>query len=181
MSSGSNYPNTPDLWVNKAAGDEVSPTEVNQLRSAVEQLERFVGARVGRSAVQAIPNATITSVFFTTEEYDSANFHSNTVNANRFTVTAAGLYLISGSIIWPLTSGGERYVDITLNGTLVMTAQRITATAAHNHEMNISTIKAMSAGHYVELRVHQTSGGNLDLGNTDLNRLNFSIALLGLG
>lgn len=39
MSSGANYPTTLDLWVNKNSGDDVTATEVNQLRHAVEELE----------------------------------------------------------------------------------------------------------------------------------------------
>src|SRR5262245_54628635 len=40
MSTGSNYPNSLDLWADKNAGDDVSPAEFNSVRAGIELLEK---------------------------------------------------------------------------------------------------------------------------------------------
>lgn len=47
MSTGTNYPTALDLWANKNAGDDISPIEVNQWRSAIEQLETMAFPMLG--------------------------------------------------------------------------------------------------------------------------------------
>jgi hypothetical protein len=64
MSTGTNYPTSADLWSDKIAGNSVSPSEINQMRSAIEQLERKNYPVIGSVQEIIVANTTTeTSIF----------------------------------------------------------------------------------------------------------------------
>jgi hypothetical protein len=64
MSTGTNYPTAPDLWTDKIAGNSVTPSEINQMRSAIEQLERKNYPVLGSVQEILVVNTTTETALF---------------------------------------------------------------------------------------------------------------------
>ena len=119
-----------------------------------------IGARVYNSGdIANIVTATITTLTFDSERYDTDTIHSTSSNTSRLTATTAGKYLIWGSATWAFTPvNGAIY--LWLNGTTYIARHQ---PAVDYRTMNVSTVWDMAAGDYVELRVEQNSGGNVSI------------------
>jgi hypothetical protein len=136
------------------------------------------GARFMRSAAQSIATATFTAIIASTEEYDTANYHSTSTNTSRMTTPRAGKYLITACIEYAANATGIRSVAIRLDGATYIAAQS-TASLGSVLATTVSTsvVYDLASGAYVEMMAYQTSGGNLNaLGN---NLTHFSITYLG--
>jgi hypothetical protein len=119
-------------------------------------------AKVYKAAGQAIPTATITTLTFDSERYDNAGIHSTASNTSRLTAPKAGVYLIAASVAWASNATGERFVQVSINGspTQRLAGQRSTASGGF-FENSIAAVHYLKAGDYVEIAVYQTSGGSL--------------------
>jgi hypothetical protein len=141
----------------------------------------FVGAMVYRSSAQTISNNSFTSVNFNAEQYDTNNFHDNTTNSNRLTIPSgkSGYYLLNGFIAWEANVTGVRSSRfVTDTGDLYNNLSIINAGTPYGTGTQISAVVYLAAAAWVEMKVHQTSGGNLDL-SSGIFSANFSIAYLG--
>src|SRR3990167_9707136 len=119
-----------------------------------------IGARVYNSGdIANIVTATITTLTFDSERYDTDTIHSTSSNTSRLTATTAGKYLIWGSATWAFTPVNGA-IFIWLNGTTYIARHQ---PAVDYRTMNVSTVWDMAAGDYVELRVEQNSGGNISI------------------
>ena len=136
-------------------------------------------ARASNSANLTIANNTNTVVTYDTEVFDTGGLYA-AGTPNRFTITQAGLYLITGSIEWSnSTTTGKRTFGIYVNGTLQIAAVDDGITTHTNAvEQNISALYLLAAADYVQLKAYQTSGGNLDIVQQDYSPI-FSIVLIG--
>lgn len=140
-------------------------------------------AKAYRTAVQAIPNATWTAVAFdasSAELYDTDSIHDPTSSSSRFTIKTPGLYSIAASVDWNANGTGIRFVEIRKNGLALSEMADYSvagnATAGANR-MQVTTQLILAAGDYIELMVHQTSGGALDLAAGSA----LALALIGSG
>jgi hypothetical protein len=129
--------------------------------SASNGVPRFRGYQ---ATAQAIANNTWVSATLDTELYDSDNGHSTTVNASRYTVQVAGTYNVIGSMGLVANATGNRGVRLTVNGTPVVGT--FVKTAAPDATGSAGLVTAASpvcaVGDYIEVQVHQTSGGTLN-------------------
>lgn len=75
-----------------AAGDKAFWSDVD------EAIARPSGRLVQTVAQTGIASATVTPLTFTTEDLDSHNFHSTSVNTSRVTPTTPGWYNVKGSV-----------------------------------------------------------------------------------
>lgn len=73
-----------------AAGDRIYWTDVD------EAIEPPCGRLVQTVAQTGVANNTSTALTFTTEDLDTHNFHSTSVNTSRVTPTVAGWYMVRG-------------------------------------------------------------------------------------
>jgi hypothetical protein len=141
---------------------------------AAYSLSQQVSARVYRSTVQSIPNATWTAVSFDTVSYDNGGQWSVGV-PTRLTCQQAGTYVISGHIALALVAGGAyRAVGIYLNGTIQIALtdiSNVTLVAAGQPLISVSTVVRLQAGDYIELKVYQDSGAALASGAGDSGTL----------
>jgi len=98
------------------------------------------------------------------ESFDVGDMHSNTTNPSRITIPSGGdgIYLIVTQVRWSANSTGDRGLGIYVNGSYV---EEITVDAANSFSTNIglTTIRSLSGGDYVEMRVIQNSGSNIDI------------------
>lgn len=119
-------------------------------------------ARVTHSVLQAITTATNTVLAFDTERWDTNTFHDNVTNNSRLTATTKGLYQIIFNGEWAANATGIRQISLRLNGTTIIASEQRDATTSAMR-MSVSTQYQLSATDFVEVLVHQTSGGNLDI------------------
>lgn len=125
-----------------------------------------VTVRARNGSAQSIPNNTLTTVTFPTENWDSANaFNAST---GVFTAPIDGVYLVTGVISWNSNATGQRYGYVVQNGTLTgyfnngAEQPGITGTVT----MSFNDTCRVLAGQTISIQAIQTSGGNLVLGNS---------------
>lgn len=118
------------------------------------------GARVRHSVNQSIPNNTVTTLTFDTEDFDTDGFHSPAL-PTRLTVPVVGIYHITASVSWPSNAAGLRAMVILLNGATTLMRDQRAPFAAENFNMGETTVE-LAAGDFVEVTVIQTSGGALN-------------------
>jgi hypothetical protein len=93
--------------------------------------------------------------------------HDTVTNNTRITATTAGKYLISADVEWAGKTTGYRITAIYLNGaTLIGQVSSPPLLTAVSMAQSVSIIYALVATDYVEVRVTQTSGGNLNVQRT---------------
>lgn len=128
----------------------------------------FKGARVFATAVQELVSGDYTTLEFDDVEEDEGGYW-DAGEPTRLTVPVgcAGPHLIFGAACVEEASGGQRVVVLRRNGgpdhanILVATSEPNPGAAGADHE-NLSTVRWLDEGDYVELRVYQNSGGTLD-------------------
>ncbi len=120
------------------------------------------GARVYNNADITIANSTETALTFNTERYDTDSIHSTSSNTSRLTCQTAGKYLIIGQASFYNNNTGIRTIVIKLNNTTSI-GQDLRAAPVGDVWFGTSTKYNLSVGDYVELKVVQTSGDNLDV------------------
>ena len=67
-------------------------------------------------AAQSIPTGAFTALSIDTEVVDSDAGHSTVTNTSRYTCQVAGLYLLTGNVVFPASGTGTRGASFALNG-----------------------------------------------------------------
>lgn len=129
-------------------------------------------ARAGKTAVQSIPNATLTVLTWDTEtgsgQYDPDGLHDNTTNNSRLTAARAGVYMYELVVAWAANATGYREAVVRANGTEYKNAVSDTpATAAINFIQTVTGTVVLAAGGYIEGLAMQASGGALNVEVSD--------------
>jgi len=119
--------------------------------------------RAYRTANQSITNNTETPVQFDNESYDTDTMHDNVTNNTRITFTTAGIYSISGNVVWAAGAGGRRNVTVKLNGTTYLVQQELPLSSTNDASGSFSLQHSFTAGDYIEVNVYQSSGGAINL------------------
>lgn len=118
---------------------------------------------VSRAAAQTIAHNTVTAIEFPTEEQDTEDLHSTTVNTSRITIKVPGVYLVTGGLRIAANATGRRILRVLLNGETVAPAHEHPASNEINRISVIVVAVCATAGDYLEMAFQQTSGGNLDI------------------
>lgn len=142
----------------------------------------FVGASAWMNSTLAIANATFTSVPLADESFDTNSIHDNTTNNSRMTIPAgyAGKWLINGSILWQ-TGTGQRSIGVYKNGSYYGIWD-VTPGAGGSTAQNMSVVISCAVSDYIEMKVYQGSGGNLNLyGNSAGNGTVTALSVTYLG
>jgi hypothetical protein len=139
----------------------------------------FVGASVYKSATQSIPTATETILTFPNENFDTDAYHDNSTNNGRFTIPSGkdGKYLLVANVNWDGSNSGNRQAYFTKNGTTTMVMLESVNAGTRGVGYCLSTILALVAGDYVDIRVWQNSGASLNI--IIDNPTNYMIQYLG--
>lgn len=152
---------TPRTWITDEFVDAALLN--NHVRDPFNFLIDAPAAGVFNSADFVVANNTETAITFDSERWDNDAIHSTSVNPSRLTCVTAGVYNISGCIVWTANATGVRTASLRLNGGSPIARKSITSnTAAFDAEMPIATQWKLGVGDYIELVGFQTSGGNLN-------------------
>jgi hypothetical protein len=142
----------------------------------------FVGCFIYGTSNQTISNATVTTVPFAAENFDSDGFHDNATNNSRITIPTGkgGKYLVVGQSSFAPNLTGFRQLRILKNGTAVQISQmNNNASNTVDLQNNVSYILSLAAGDYIEMAVYQNTGGNLTLSNSNDNETFLSVTYQG--
>lgn len=134
-----------------------------------------LGARVKHSLNQTIADSTGTILSFNSEDYDVGSFHDNTINNSRLTVPITGYYKITAQVSWQQDTRGYRTLQIVHSFAGVIVDSTIAPADGKPTSHIVTTDFYMQASEYIQVRVEQTSGGNLDIQVIDPSSPVFSI------
>lgn len=158
-------PYTRDTWVDDTTS--VSAARMNNLEDGVAVAQRQPAVRAYHNANQSITNATDTALALNSERFDTAGGsadtqHDVTTNNSRLTCRYAGKYLITGCAQFAGNATGDRYLWVKLNAATKLVQSHATADATEN-TLVVTTLYDLAVNDYVELFVHQSSGGALNV------------------
>jgi hypothetical protein len=124
---------------------------------------------------------TFTNLIFQEEIYDTDGMFNPAVN-NRITFQTPGLYSITGAVRWDPNNAGVRSIGLVRNDIgiafLAADTRSPTADATSATRQNVSTVTCADAGDFVQLKVSQSSGGNLDVVNNGSPQVHLSATWL---
>lgn len=148
---------------------------------AAEFSPAIPAARVTRSTAQTIPDGVVTSLDFTAEAYDTANLHA-AGNPARLTAPIPGVYSIAVEVPWEDGATGFRQVRVELNGGASNLAfDQVPPVSGSATAQGLTTQQRLLAGDFIEVRVAQTSGSDLDVTSLNGAPPAFSMAWLSPG
>jgi len=97
-----------------------------------------------------------------TEIRDLDGLHDTALNTERITAVVAGVYVITGDVMWEGNKAGDRELALYQNGPITLDL--------HSHVpgdtlcgMNVCAHAHLAVGDYVWMEATQTSGGDLDV------------------
>ncbi len=130
----------------------------------------FSGCFAYSSSDQTIANGVNTFLAWNSESFDVDGYHSTTSNTSRFTIPTgkSGYFLWSMNVNWGTSTTGLRTVEFFKNGTKLVSGTGLDATSSSPGFVfqSPSVVIQLDEGDYVETRVGQSSGGNLDVRNS---------------
>lgn len=121
-------------------------------------------AQMTQTVAQSIPNNAFTAMTFSTEEFDSHNGHSTSLNTSRYTAQRAGKYVFNGGPSFGPNATGGRGTWWAKNGTAVNGSQILIPNNGAGLSTNVpgrGVFVDMAINDYVELFAYQNSGGAL--------------------
>jgi hypothetical protein len=126
------------------------------------------GCRIYRSTAQTVTNNNTETLSFDTELYDAGGMFDPIGNPTQIVCQTAGRYLLGGNVFYDVNAIGYRGLQIFttgLGGAVIALEYAPSAGAVIGTGMNLHTVIDLAVGDALELRVRQTSGGNLDVRN----------------
>lgn len=159
-------PNPPVFGANGVAPS----TLLNQLRDAVNFLQRPPRCVLRQTVVQSIPTGGTGAAFaWDVHDVDTAGGHSTTTNNSRYNAQYQGWYQISGGGVYNGGGVGRRETWIRRNGVDVAASESgehiniagaITGPPSRTYEL------FLDVGDYVELIAFQDTGAAINTWNT---------------
>lgn len=125
---------------------------------------------------QPISSSVTTILFFDRERFDTDSMHSEMTQTSRLVINTAGVYLISGWVIWSGNADGERRLNVKLNATNNIAQDERVALQDDPLTHPFQAFWKFSAEDYLELEVHQNSGADLEI-----TRMQMSATYLSTG
>jgi len=125
----------------------------------------FVGCKVFIGAAQSIANATLVTVTYSDEAFDTDGFHSTVTNTDRITIPSGkgGYYLVNWTVNFADNATGYRTSQVLKNGSRIGYGNWCDAISGDPTVTSNSVILNLAAGDYLTIQVAQTSSGSLNL------------------
>jgi hypothetical protein len=155
-----------------------------QVRDNLNWLNDMHGVRLQLSSDETITTGTVTAIPWDAEDYDTDGFWAVSPNPTRLTIPAnITAVRLSLNIAWASESAGDRYIEITKNGSAAVPGIcRYDGDAGDlngaNLRMNTTTPPlVVVATDYFEATVWHDRGSNLAV--SDSNRTWFGLRAVG--
>ena len=120
-------------------------------------------AVVYTNAAFALPSGATTAIDFVAETLDTGNptvdFHDNSVNPSRLTITTAAYYRVTANIqVSPGATGAVAFLYIRKNGSIIASQRVIFAGSSDIEQMFVTIIDLAAADDYYDVAILQASG-----------------------
>jgi hypothetical protein len=125
----------------------------------------FVGCKATGST-STFPHDTLTTMNYSSEDFDTDSFHSTSTNTNRFTVPSgkAGKYLcINNGLRFSNINMADAYMTVRVNGTEQFRQYPTGLNPYGRGTINNINIFNLAVGDYVDYAFYQASGSSVDL------------------
>jgi hypothetical protein len=156
----SNYAPKPDdqTWLLNSGADLLA---IGMVASA----DRTLAPTASRSTNQTIPTSTQTKIVFDAVDSDGWNCWDVSPNPTRLTVPVTGRYFITGNVSYEASSSGHRAINIYKNNTMELARSDFSpvSNSIDTHTTVNTHAVTLTKGDYLELRVWQNSGSDLDI------------------
>jgi hypothetical protein len=143
--------------------------------------DRTLAPTASRSTSQTITTSTQTKVIFDEVDSDGWNCWDVSPNPTRLTAPLTGRYIITGNVAFEAASSGHRAINILKNNTLELARSDFNpvSNSVDTHSTVTCHAVSLTKGDYVELRVWQNSGSNLNILDSGDHNPRFSLIYLG--
>ena len=133
-------------------------------RATIDNATLHQGALVRLTANQSIADNSATVVSWDAAEYDDLGFWDSGQPTRLTVPSGVSKVRVSSNVRWANQSTGLRTADHLKNGVIFrgMGVHRQPAAQFSEHNIHSAVVEVV-AGDYFEARVHQTSGGTLDV------------------
>jgi hypothetical protein len=147
----------------------------------VASADRTLAPTASRSTAQTIPTATQTKVSFDAVDSDGWNCWDLSPNPTRLTVPVTGRYIITGNVAFAASASGHRAINILKNNTVELSRSDFNpvSNSIDTHSTVTCHAVTLTKGDYVELRVWQNSGSDLDILDSSDHNPKMSLIYLG--
>ncbi len=119
--------------------------------------------QVAKSTTQSIANATITTLTWDIENFDTDAIHDTVTNNSRLTARRAGKYVIFMNVIFSSNNTGGRQLLIRKNGATQLWSNFFANTLGGQDQLLTATIADLAANDYVEGQVWHSAGTPIDV------------------
>lgn len=157
MSIGDYYETS--VWQNSGGSLNVDSAE-----HAIATNTAWLGAAVRRDTAQTIGNNSETALSFSAEDHDGEGYWV-IGSPTRLTIPTTGWYIVYGTAAYDSNITGHRRLRILINNTTEHLLNQMGANVTGGGNVYLGGARALylTAGDFVELFTHQTSGGNLNV------------------
>lgn len=156
----SNYAPKPDdqVWLLNTGADLLG-------FGMVAGADRTLAPTASRSTAQTIPTSTQTKIVFDAVDSDGWNCWDLTPNPTRLTVPVTGRYFVTANVSYQAASAGHRAINIYKNNLVELARSDFSpvSNSIDTHSTVNTHAVTLTKGDYIELRVWQNSGSNLDI------------------
>ena len=155
-----------------AIADLSKGTAVQQLRmvsgATAPEWKGAVAAAASHNAAQTITTGTTTTLNFNTENYDTDSIHDTVTDNDRMTAPTIGKYLAIATVEWAANGTGSRYVSIRNQVPTIISEVWLPNNGGSDVlNMQVACIVNLAANDWVNVRVFQNSGGDLDIATSN--------------
>jgi hypothetical protein len=145
------------------AGNVLTAAEMNDIGENSNNYRVPPMCRVVSTGDTAIAHNTFVAESFDgTEAFDTDSMHDPSSNPSRITINTAGVYLITGNVLWQLNTNGSRQLWIRLNGSTYIAGNDARCDASYDMPQVVTTLYEFAANDYVELVLRQDSNVSLN-------------------
>lgn len=132
---------------------------------ALASNERTLAPTAERSTSQTITTSTQTKISFDGVLFDSWNCWDLSPNPTRLTAPIDGIYMAVGTVAFAAAASGHRAMNIYFNNTTELCRSDFptVGNSIDTHSTVTSPSFEMAKNDYIELRVWQNSGSDLDI------------------
>jgi len=154
------------LGISTGCIEDGAVTEAKLATGLLDGIRTTAQARVIRATLLTVGNQSLTTVPFDNTGYESVEMHNDTVNNTRVVIPEDGVYTIKAQVKWEASAaldGKLTYAELQENGSGLMGRMTSTGSAlSENVSVQVVNEKRFTAGEYIQLKVFQASGANLD-------------------
>lgn len=154
----------PNLTHNPSTGAVAPAAWGDIIRDDLEFLIDPPSCSVFNSAAQTLTTNVLTILTANSENFDNDAMHSTVTNTSRITCQTAGRYLFIANVTFVANATGGRLLDFVVNGVGLTGSGMQFQSPGSGSAINLTYARmiTLAVSDYVETRVRQISGGNLD-------------------